>query len=189
MLSVLAVTAMLASPSPTSTVAGVVRDADTRLPLVGAAVSVGGARGDVITDSVGRFQVTQVPAGVRRMTVRCLGHSALTLDIVVPGEGLLHIDVLLASSPTRLANVDVYPARVLREPFSRDRRTRAVSDQPFQPHAVAGCNTHVRVQTESLHRCTTRTGNRLHAVPINPVTEQAHTFAGIWSGCNAAPNR
>ncbi len=197
MLSVLAVTAMLASLSPTSTVAGVVRDADTRLPLVGAAVSVGGARGDVITDSVGRFQVTQVPAGVRRMTVRCLGHSALTLDIVVPGEGPLHIDVLLASSPTRLANVDVYPARVLREPFSRagsdaGARTFDASDATRHPllsepdlfRALSGGSVSVRPETAgALYVGGGRSDQLSYSIDGMPVFNPVH-LGGLITGFN-----
>lgn len=197
MLSVLAVTAIIASLSPASRVVGVVRDADSRLPLAGASVTVSGARGDVITDSAGRFQVIRVPAGARRMIVRCLGHTALTLDVVVPAEGSLHIDVILAAAPTRLASVDVYPSRVLREPFTRagseaGARTLDASEAARHPllsepnlfRALSGGSVSVRPETAgALYVGGGRSDQLSYSIDGMPVFNPVH-LGGLIAGFN-----
>lgn len=72
----------------TGTITGIVEDADTKSPVVGATVQVVDSRKGAISKSNGRFAINNVPAGVRSLRVTAVGFEATVLtDIVVsPGK-------------------------------------------------------------------------------------------------------
>jgi hypothetical protein len=198
MFSVLAVTAIVSSMSPTATVTGVVRDSAAGLPLVGATVTVSSTPAAVTTDVAGRFMLSYVRTGVQHMTVRCLGHTALTLDIVVPSDGLLRIDLVLASTPTRLASVDVFPSRALREPLNRagatlgartfdavDVARHPLLSEPDLFRALSGGSVAARAETAgALYVNGGRSDQVAYSIDGMPVFNPAH-LGGLISGFNS----
>jgi hypothetical protein len=121
--------------------AGVVLDAGSRLPIVGAEVTAGAAR--AITDASGRFSL-RVPAGLVDVVVTAAGYFPLAtpLDLrtadVVAAELALARDTgfetsvaVVGSAPTAApAAQTVQPVQVLRTPGALDNIYRTLQTLP-----------------------------------------------------------
>ncbi len=90
-----------------SRIVGTVTDLDSRDPLEGALVSIEGVQLNRITDSDGRFELTDIPPGNRQLSVELIGYSTRTESITVPAASILTLDVGLTVEPIELDPVFV----------------------------------------------------------------------------------
>lgn len=88
------------------TIAGVVSAAESGEPVVGASVNLRGRKTPVLSDSAGRYRLTDVPPGTLILQVRALGHADATRIVEVAPGATVAIDVALAGA-TRLGEVVV----------------------------------------------------------------------------------
>ena len=93
------------SQTLTQTVRGVVVDADSKFPLMGASVIIGSK--EVSTDSDGSFKINDVPIGRSSIIVSLFGYKGQTraLELNSAKEAVLKIPLIEA--PTQLSTVDV----------------------------------------------------------------------------------
>jgi hypothetical protein len=135
-------TSWASAQAPERRISGVVRDADTAMPLAGIAVQMGNRR--AVTDREGRF-VLPVPAGVALIEVSAEGYYTLatTIDVtaadavdaelaLVPRSGFSSsVDVVAPSPPTAAPSaVAVRPAEVLRTAGALDNVFRTLQTLP-----------------------------------------------------------
>ncbi|MFC1661194.1 carboxypeptidase regulatory-like domain-containing protein, partial [Gemmatimonadota bacterium] len=90
-----------------SRIVGSVKDAGSEKPLEGALVSIEGVPLNQVTGPDGRFVLSDVPPGTRRLSVSLLGYSKRTDSITIPPASLLSLDVELTVDPIRLAPISV----------------------------------------------------------------------------------
>lgn len=88
-----------------SRIQGIVKDLGTGEPLEGALVTIGGR--NQITAVDGRFALTDIPAGQRRLEVSLLGYATRADSITVPAESILILDVGLTVEPIPLPPITV----------------------------------------------------------------------------------
>src|SRR5262245_32265782 len=81
-----------ASEGP-ATLAGVVRDADSDLPIVGVTITVLELERAVLTDGDGRYRIESVPPGPHHLSFRRAGYRHHSLHALVPRTGVLEINV------------------------------------------------------------------------------------------------
>src|SRR5207244_2490434 len=121
------------------TVSGTVRDSISRVPLAGATIQLAAQRGGTlvprtaISDSAGRFTITDVPEGRHTIgflhpLLDSLGLEPLQRDLLVTGTPLVRVE-LATPSPARLREAVCTlaggPGRTLIIGFARDARTSA----------------------------------------------------------------
>lgn len=97
----------MATQAPSPRLAGTVRDAETGRPLAGAVIHLTDLDRAVVTDSLGRYLLRDVPAGPQHLAVRRIGYGARTLHALVPRSGELLLHVLLRPEPIALETLDV----------------------------------------------------------------------------------
>lgn len=90
-----------------SRIRGIVKDAGSGAPLEGALVTIEGVRRNQITDVDGRFALSDVPAGRRRIEVSLLGFATRADAITVPPASILALDIALTIEPIPLAPITV----------------------------------------------------------------------------------
>ena len=110
-LMALALAVQVGAPPSQARVGGVVRDADTGVPLAGVRVSLTDLDREVVTDRSGRYAVVSVPAGPQHVVLSRLGYRDRTLHLLVPGTGRLVVDAALQPDPIRLPGLAVRPVR------------------------------------------------------------------------------
>jgi hypothetical protein len=88
---------------------GTVRSESGGVALSGASIEVrsGAWNGRVAADEVGRYRITDVPAGRSMLVVRHIGHHPLELEILVPSGREVVLDLSLPVRPIALAPVEV----------------------------------------------------------------------------------
>ena len=69
-----------------SVLSGIVLTDVGGIPVVGAEVAIPREQLSVITDSVGAFRLTRIPAGVHEVIVRRLGYTLMTHSVTFSGE-------------------------------------------------------------------------------------------------------
>jgi hypothetical protein len=149
LIAATAIAILFATPSPAQTpgaplarvVEGTVVDAESRVPMAGATVTVGAAR--ATTDAAGRFTL-QVPAGQVEVQVTASGHFSLTTTLDVRAADATGTELALARETAFSATVDVVgslpaappatqvvqPAQVLRTPGALDNVFRTLQTLP-----------------------------------------------------------
>lgn len=86
-LGILLCAGPLGAQTPTGTVTGRVLDRSSQRPLPGVSVGVEGTDNVTVSGADGRFILTNVPAGLRRITASSIGYAALQQDVtVIAGE-------------------------------------------------------------------------------------------------------
>jgi hypothetical protein len=105
---------LLLVQSPQASVRGVVRDAESGVPLSGAVVVLSDLDRSVVTDSAGSYRFTDVPPGPQHLAVRRIGYAARTLHAFVPEQGTLRIDISLEAAPMRLSPLVVHNVPAIR---------------------------------------------------------------------------
>jgi hypothetical protein len=83
------------------TLTGVVVDAATGTPVPSALVSTTAQGPRALTDSIGRFRITQVPAGTRQLLVERFGYASLTVPLGADA-GTAPLVLRLAPNPIAL---------------------------------------------------------------------------------------
>ena len=100
-----------AQTAPLGEVRGVVRSAKAAaaVPLPYAMVELLGVGGRrfVLTDSLGAYVLGDVPAGLRRVRAVHIGHAAGEVEVLVPPEGAVEVDLELARKPVALPPLTV----------------------------------------------------------------------------------
>ena len=126
---------------PPRALAGVVIDAGTLAPIVGATVSVGAAT--VVTDAAGRFAL-RVPAGQAAVRVTATGYFTLTTTLDVGAADVANAELALARDSGYATSVDVVasspavapatqavqPIEVLKTPGALDNIYRTLQTLP-----------------------------------------------------------
>ena len=102
-----------------ATLAGSVKTADGRA-IPGASVSVDGGTRPATTDSAGRFTVSSLPAGTRRVYVRRIGYRPTTLPVELTSFVTQPLDIVMLDPVSQLDTV-----------FVRARRTSALDNVGF----------------------------------------------------------
>ena len=82
------------------TIAGQVSDAETGRPVADARVTVRGRKDPVLTDSSGRYRLTEVPPGTLILQVRAIGHTDATRIVELAAGATASVDVALATATT-----------------------------------------------------------------------------------------
>ncbi|MEO6283983.1 MAG: TonB-dependent receptor [Dyadobacter sp.] len=96
----------------TSTIRGTVKDADTGLPLVGAAVSVHRAEKGTITDPQGAFRLENLPVGRYQLTVSYIGYGTVLVPELLLESGKENVQqIRLLASGKQLNEATVTAAR------------------------------------------------------------------------------
>ncbi|MCK5147104.1 TonB-dependent receptor [bacterium] len=72
----------------TGKIRGTVVDAETKAPLFGANVIVGGSQMGAATDVNGNFIILNVPAGVYAVQVMYMGYAKMTVENIIVAEGV-----------------------------------------------------------------------------------------------------
>ena len=91
-------------------VAGVVRAADTGVPVEGAAVRLAGADvvvAETVTGPSGSFAFEGIPPGEYMLGVRRIGFAAYSVPLEVGPDGLAPLDVRLSLDPVEVAPLEV----------------------------------------------------------------------------------
>ncbi len=95
--------------SGTSGLSGVVRDADSKLPVSGAMVIVTDVRGDVLATGLsgeqGEFTFAELVPGTVTIAVNAAGHRPMALPVEVGGAGVTRVEVELNSGAQVLGTV------------------------------------------------------------------------------------
>jgi len=102
-------------------VGGVVLDAETGIPLLGAFVSLAGEDWGSLTDAQGRFRLSDVFPGSIKLTVEQLGYETLEQDAVV-ARGMERLTLWMKPKPIMLEGL-----RVVTDRFRWRRNAAAVS--------------------------------------------------------------
>lgn len=91
---------------PTGTIKGVLRDADTRAPLIGANVVLSNTNLGAATGSDGAFTIPRVPVGVYTLKFSYIGYEALAkTDVVVRSQRITFVEAAL--QPSALASEEI----------------------------------------------------------------------------------
>ena len=93
------------SQTLTQTVRGVVVDADSKFPLMGASVIIGSK--EVSTDSDGSFKINDVPIGRSSIIVSLFGYKGQTRSLELNSAKEAVLKIPLIEAPTQLSTVDV----------------------------------------------------------------------------------
>ncbi len=95
--------------SGTSGLSGLVRDADSKLPVSGAMVIVTDVRGDVLATGLsgeqGEFTFAELVPGTVTIAVNAAGHRPVALPVEVGGAGVTRVEVELNSGAQVLGTV------------------------------------------------------------------------------------
>jgi len=90
-----------------ATIAGRVLEAETSAPLPDVVVSLEGLEIAALTDSLGRYRLTGVPAGPQVLRVQRIGFAVARLQVTVPRTGVLTRDIRLSVSALRMEDITV----------------------------------------------------------------------------------
>lgn len=109
------------------TVAGVFRGTRTPLPFAFVNVEAVGFRRTLQADSLGRYVIQGVPPGNALIEVRHPGHDPLRVEVTVPAEGAVRLDLELTARPVELDSLGVHPraGRALPDPSGAPSRAVA----------------------------------------------------------------
>ena len=120
----------LFAQAPTQTIRGLLIDADTRQPLVGATVQLPGADLGAVSDSLGRFRLDAVPVGRYQVEVRYLGYESLLLqEILVESGRETVLQLELQESTSQLEAVEIAASRSdIRVPHPLSVKTLTVEE-------------------------------------------------------------
>lgn len=109
-----------ASGSVSGTVLGRFEREVRPLPFAVVEAWGGSYRRSVLADSLGRYQLVSVPAGTLHLRATHAGHETVTVDVVVPSDGPVLVDLELRARPVRLPPVDVTANASLPDPDRKE---------------------------------------------------------------------
>jgi hypothetical protein len=109
-----ALTWILAVQAGMPAVAGTIRDGESGAPLSGAVVTLTDAGLSAVTDAAGRYRLSATASGPQHLAVKCLGYEPRLVHALVPGDGLLRLDLSLRPRPLQLPTIVVRSAIAVR---------------------------------------------------------------------------
>lgn len=121
MFTHLALTAMLlaAQAPPTGAIEGVVRGYQQgfgdALPFAVVQVAAGNSRRNVVADSLGRYRIEGIAAGMVSVSVSHPGHVPASMEVRVPAGGSVSLDIDLERRP-----IELDPLTVVGDPQAAD---------------------------------------------------------------------
>ncbi|MBR9990359.1 MAG: SusC/RagA family TonB-linked outer membrane protein [Gemmatimonadetes bacterium] len=92
----------LSAQTPTGTITGRVLERATQRPLTGVSIVVDGTTNVTVTSTDGRFILTDVQAGARRVTAGLIGYATLQQDVTVIAGATANIEFALESQALAL---------------------------------------------------------------------------------------
>ena len=96
-LAALVAAPTFATPSPAAgRIVGVVTDAQTGDPLLGASARIAGTSIGAATDMEGRFSIPSAPSGPQQLVVSYVGYVSDTLTVDVPDGGTVEVEAALS---------------------------------------------------------------------------------------------
>jgi hypothetical protein len=98
---------MVAVQASQAVVGGTIRDGGSGAALAEAVVTLSDLDRSTATDSAGRYRFTDVPAGPQHLALKRIGYSPRTLHALVPGKGMVEIDLTLQPVPMHLPTIVV----------------------------------------------------------------------------------
>jgi TonB-linked SusC/RagA family outer membrane protein len=109
--------AALAAQAQVGQVTGVITDEATLRPLEGAQVYIEGTDLGGLSNSTGRFLITNVPAGIRTLTIQLLGHATKSQEITVAAGQTLTLTITMVQTALDLDELVVvgYGTQIRRE--------------------------------------------------------------------------
>jgi TonB-dependent receptor len=109
----------------TGRITGRITEAETGLPLEGAAVVVVGTSLGVPTDADGRFLLAPVPTGAQTVRISYLGRETRTVQTTVAAGQTAVVSAELAAQAIALEGVDVIGARAMVQAEALNRQQNA----------------------------------------------------------------
>jgi hypothetical protein len=114
---ILVISSTLAQTSLTQVVKGVVIDADSKNPLLGATLTIG--QSSTTTDSLGQFQFNNIAIGRRMVSVSNIGFDDRTVEAIVNSGKEVFLTITLVENIKQLEEVKV---------FGRRNRSKALNE-------------------------------------------------------------
>ncbi len=105
LLGLLLMAALPAAAQSGGTMRGRVLAKETGSPVAGAAVSLGDASPAVRTDSLGQFQILNVPAGPHVLSAQAVGYAIFKQSIVMRAGEAANVEIMLSALSTTLDTV------------------------------------------------------------------------------------
>ena len=98
-------------------VTGVVTDAESAEPIEAAQVYIEGTSIGILTDSIGRFVLNNVPTGAQVLVIQHIGHTTERLDITVSAGQPVTLEIALSTDVMALDELVVvgYGTQIRRE--------------------------------------------------------------------------
>jgi TonB-linked SusC/RagA family outer membrane protein len=96
-----------AEAQQTGTLQGTVVQAATSQPVAGAQVFIPGTRLGTITNTEGRFQLLNVPAGTHTVQVQLIGYTDISREVSVSAGQVMAVNFEIAQAPIALQEVVV----------------------------------------------------------------------------------
>lgn len=96
------------SQQPTQVIKGVVIDKSSEIPLVGATLSITGLNLSVLSDSSGRFTVSNIPIGRQELIATMVGYKTVTIpELLITAGKQVILDISLESEIRSLSEIVV----------------------------------------------------------------------------------
>lgn len=134
-----ALTWVLAVQAGHPAVAGTIRDGESGAPLPGAIVTLTDADRSVVTDAEGRYRLDATLAGPQHLSVKRIGYEPRTVHALVPGDGVLQLDLSLRPLPLHLPTIVVRSTVAIRGLEHTDQPTvldRSISAAALRNHPL-----------------------------------------------------
>ena len=109
-----ALTWVLAVQAGQPAVAGTIRDGESGAALSGAVVTLTDDDREVVTDTGGRYRLDATLAGPQHLSVKRIGYEPRTVHAIIPGDGVLQLDLSLHPVPLRLPTIVVHSVVAIR---------------------------------------------------------------------------
>ena len=149
-------TTLLTAQNLTQTIRGIVQDADSEYPLIGATISVIGVEPMIATttDVDGDFKLTEVPIGRQSLEIRYLGYEVGYMsNIVVTSGKELVLTISLKESAQILDEVVVKASDEKQQPLNEMASVSARSFSVEENSTICSCFVGPRKNGTKLCRC------------------------------------
>ncbi len=110
--SILALTSLSSAWAQTASVTGIVRDAETNQPMLGATVAIDGTTRGVTTNAEGYYELAQLPAGTFTIVVRSVGYATFERPLSISEAESQQHDFALEPSLLNLGQIVVTATRL-----------------------------------------------------------------------------
>lgn len=165
----------------TGSVSGRLLDAGTGAPVDAAVVGLEGAERGTLTDSRGRFRISEVPAGVRGLAVEHVAYGEQTVTVEIQSQRTARVEVRLSPSPIALEPIAV----------TLEQRDRWLEDAGFYHRASRGLGQFVTPEEiEERHlRSFHQILENVQGLDVRPVCRGSHCFfyVGSTTGAGCVP--